>query len=208
LILFAYDLPPFRLVDGPGWLTSDRWQIEARAASPQTTEQMRKLVRRMLQDNFGLGVEAEARQLPASRVRVANKDGRLGPGIRPSPLDCMPFIEGTQLMADSPRDSDGVPICANASFKGDFKKTTLRVNGVTIPVIIRRLEALLGRALVDETGLQGRFDLELTYRAPALPGMELAPDPDAPTPSTAATQETGCRRRTIAAESLTMARTD
>ena len=89
LIRYAYDLQEFQIEGGPGWLTSSRFDVNAKAAAPPTSiDGMRALVRRLLQDRFGLKAHLESRELSLYEMVVARRDGRLGERLRPSTLDC------------------------------------------------------------------------------------------------------------------------
>src|SRR5262245_45871998 len=58
LIKGAYQLHDDRLVGGPDWINSERWDIEAKAAAPGriSREQMLALLQQLLADRFQLSM--------------------------------------------------------------------------------------------------------------------------------------------------------
>src|SRR5450432_1842874 len=49
LIQFAYNVQDFLISGGPGWMNSDRFDIQAKAEGPLTVEQARVMVQAMLE---------------------------------------------------------------------------------------------------------------------------------------------------------------
>ena len=66
-------------------------------------------------------------------------------------------------MQESPRTEQGLPRCAaGASFgSGEISPT---LNGVPMGELVDYLSMTLRRSVVDKTGLEGVFDVELTHR--------------------------------------------
>ena len=61
LITEAYDRFPFEIAGGPDWMRSKSWEVSARASAPVPRAAMRELVRRMIEDRFGLKTHVETR---------------------------------------------------------------------------------------------------------------------------------------------------
>ena len=91
LILTAYGLEDLQLIGGPGWIASDLYAIEARAGEGATRANVRLMLRALLQERFQLAVHSETRDLPAYALTLANRDGRLGKGLRRSGAECAPI---------------------------------------------------------------------------------------------------------------------
>jgi hypothetical protein len=102
LLIYAYQLPRFRIVGAPSWITTQHYEVRAKAAPQTTGAQMRTMMQRLLADRFALKVHREQRQAPTYNLVVARADRRLGPNITPAPVDCMPFLSGERSMAESP----------------------------------------------------------------------------------------------------------
>lgn len=63
-----------QLVGGPDWVDSDRFDIQAQAAGPLSTDDMSVAVREMLEDRFRLKVHRDTREVAVYNLVVA-KDG-------------------------------------------------------------------------------------------------------------------------------------
>src|SRR5687768_18113303 len=86
LIRFAYNIEGSRVVGGPVWIDTARFDITARAAQPVPggPNAMRPLVRHLLADRFGLRTRAESREIDAFVLRRLNETTPLPPGVQPS----------------------------------------------------------------------------------------------------------------------------
>lgn len=173
LIQFAYDLPKSQITGGPAWLDSTMFDVDAKAdssvdsmlrASPsdQARQKKQEMVKALLVDRFKLKVHEETRELPIYTLVVAKGGSKIMPSQ----------VNGTTI---------------------DPRRSQLHVAGSddTIALLSRQLAELLGRVVVNETGLAGRYDITLRWTpddgpAPLLNG---APDPSAPPGLFAAIQE-------------------
>jgi uncharacterized protein (TIGR03435 family) len=169
LITEAYDRFPFEVVGGPDWMRSKRWEVSARASAPVQQAALRELVRRMLEDRFALKAHVETREQPVFRLTMARSDGRLGPKIKEAATDCRPFLTGARPMAESPKDGAGFPSCSEGVRREPADLSiangvfTPRLNGQPLSGLIRRLEGMFRRRVIDDTGLRGLYDIEFSY---------------------------------------------
>src|SRR5262245_12975118 len=72
-------LPRTRIVGGPDWIDSERFDVEGVAAGPLTREQARLMLRTLLAERFSLNVPADTRPLPVVRVGPARGVCATGP---------------------------------------------------------------------------------------------------------------------------------
>ena len=188
-IQFAYKLWPSEVQSRefsrlPKWVASDRYDIEARAATGNpTNDQMRLMVQSLLAERFQLAAHFEARDVPVFELRVA-KPGKLGPKLIPhaggppcdqpglSPGDGLPGFNCHSFMAfDKP---DGIILFGSRDITTD-----------TLAVALSMLSAVLGRPVIDKTGLDGRFDATLEWarerRGPAASDSPAPATPAGPT---------------------------
>src|SRR5688572_9425466 len=77
-----------QFVGGPDWIRSTRFDIAATTAGDPPRDQIRQMVRTLLAQRFGVKAHVESRSLDAFALVVARSDGRLGPNLRPSTVDC------------------------------------------------------------------------------------------------------------------------
>lgn len=164
LIVFAYDLPEYRVVGGPEWTDSALWQVSARVARPASRAEMQEMVRSLLADRFGLRSHVETRRLPIYNLVVARRDGRLGPKATPAEVDCVPFLTGARPMKESPVDKGtGFPRCSSGASFGP-EDIAPRLNGVPMSHLADYVERTLRRRVIDKTGVSGTFDFTLSHR--------------------------------------------
>jgi uncharacterized protein (TIGR03435 family) len=87
LIMAAYGTPDpldaSRLIGGPGWIDSDRFDIEGRAAGNAPPQERLLMLRSLLQERFKLAVHNETREMPVYALVQARTDGNLGPQLKP-----------------------------------------------------------------------------------------------------------------------------
>jgi uncharacterized protein (TIGR03435 family) len=145
----------------PSWANSERYDIEARAASDPTAQEIESMLRSLLADRFGLVAHVDQRVQDIYELKLARADRRLGPGLRPATLDCADLVEhrpasGLNLAARA----NGAPPCGLSS---DGRK--LLSGGLTISQLIRNVAPLVGRVIVDKTGLTGYWEFTLEYAA-------------------------------------------
>jgi hypothetical protein len=75
LIAFAYGLQQYQILEGPGWISSDRFDIQARAADPKTPpDRLRLMLQSLFADRFKLAVHRETK-LSNVYVLVVAKGG-------------------------------------------------------------------------------------------------------------------------------------
>ena len=88
LIWVAYEIPSQRVIEGPNWIDSIRFDIAAKAPGDPNPEQVRVMLKSLLRERFNLVVREEKRDLPVYALVVARRDGVPGPRMRANPLDC------------------------------------------------------------------------------------------------------------------------
>jgi len=175
-ISFAYRMMgsdmQYLLPQLPGWVTTERFDIQARAEGNPGKSEMRLMMRALLAERFGLAVHNETREAPVLAL-VLVKPGKTGPQLRahreepPCPSDIMqppvPTSDGFPLLCVGLLD---VPPQVPGRRRVGARRTTLQF-------IAASLDGLedLGRPVVDQTGLEGNFDFAIEWdAAPDSPG--------------------------------------
>lgn len=190
LLAFAYGVKQYQLTGLPGWAESDRYDINAKAenvtpeeAAPMTKmpsqtemEERQKKLRAMLQDlladRFGLKVHRETKEMPVYALVVAKG----GTKLLASNPDAPPLVEPPPGRGgDSPKP----PFRASLMRMGPGGLTAQELD---MPALAGQLSQILGRTVIDKTGLTGKYDLKLTW-TPDQPPQGLPPG-DAPPPAT------------------------
>ena len=192
LVRQAYRLPEPRIIGGPAWLGTDRFDVEATApAAGDIPDLRRERLRALLADRFALVARPETRTLPIYSLVRTGKDS-LGPNLRASTTECAP---GAARMA-------GARVACGLLVSGNAASASLRGGATPFPDFVRMLGDFVDRPFVDRTGLTGNFDLELQFTgdrsavpgAPAPGGLTVARSPDeAPSIFTALQEQLGLR---------------
>ena len=142
LVLYAYplDAAPAEVVGVPSWANSERYDITVKGIADATPDQVTRVWRTLLAERMKLAAHYEPREVRGYHLVVARSDGKLGPELRPSTLDC-PDPDPTKPAAPRPDELRSVP-----------------PSGVVTRERERR-----------HTGLEGLYAFKLTYLRQTLP---------------------------------------
>jgi uncharacterized protein (TIGR03435 family) len=188
LIAFAYDVKDFQFAGAPGWVDSEKFDVDAKVED-SLAEQLRKLphveqqqqLRLMLQsllaDRFALKITHATKEMPIFALVVAKGGTKLTPVAPPDPETSAPFPA-----LPGPGHPTLAPGGAYISLLPGNRAT---ISGKSAPVsaLTSMLAALLGRPVDDRTGLEGMYDFLVSYTRD--PGLEGSPPPSpnaAPSP--------------------------
>lgn len=77
LIQSAYNLKPWQIFGGPGWTTTDRYDIDAKTEGNPSFQEKLEMFRPLLADRFQLKFHRETRQVPIYALTVAKSGPKL-----------------------------------------------------------------------------------------------------------------------------------
>jgi uncharacterized protein (TIGR03435 family) len=165
-----------RIQGGPSWMNSDLYRIDAKAeGTPNQAMMLGPMLQTLLEDRFRMKFHIESKEASVYVLTV----GKGGPGLQAAE-------EGRCLNFDRdhppPQLIPGQPLprpCGG--FSGEH------MYGTTMSVLCGQFAALLGRPVIDKTGISGVFDIYLDSFSenirPLAPDGTPAPiDPSAPPP--------------------------
>jgi uncharacterized protein (TIGR03435 family) len=158
LIVWAYNMRSYQVPSTPAIETtgsSVRYDIEGKAEDgpPPTKDEFRLMLQALLADRFHLRVHRETREMPVYALTI----GKNGPKMRASAPDAEPSV--------------------HYGASGNNYVVTLKK--ATMSDVLDALEnGLLDRPVVDRTGLDGAYDLEMIYAPGTLAKRRTEPDPD------------------------------
>ena len=174
LMQHSYNLQPFQIIGGPSWITSDRFDIIAKAPAGFTPDQFRPMERALLADRFKLKAHTETREMPIYELVLARADGKLGPNLTPAKTDCE-AMRGRRAGGPPAPPQPGQPIeCGFMIGIGN-----MNAGGMPLLELARTLSGFVNRIVVDKTGLKGNYDFHITYTPEARGGLPGLP-PGAP----------------------------
>jgi uncharacterized protein (TIGR03435 family) len=168
MIAFAYNLQKKQIVNAPDWEDKDRYDI---AAVPDVDgapnlDQLRTMMRKLLVDRYALKFHHEKREMPAFVLSVGKTEPKL---TKSESTNTLPNNVGIR-----PAPNGIKAVLTNAT-TADFT------------VFLQLL--VLDRPVVDQTGIQGRYDITVTFTpddsqfngrppkgSPPPEGIEPAPD--------------------------------
>lgn len=192
-----------RVTGGPDWVGKTAFFIEGVAAGRATAQQMRLMLQTLLEERFALKISHETTTGDMLTLIVDRSDGVLGPKIKkwdgtcPAVMPALVFPAarrplqqvGDQFVAPPASDADDpeVAYCPTGYRVGGIIADGVMMSTVASLLSLPPARALLGTITSDQTGLKGRYTLDLDYVFPPPPG---AP---APSLSTAIKEQWGLR---------------
>ncbi|MBI3208323.1 MAG: TIGR03435 family protein [Candidatus Solibacter usitatus] len=156
LISQAFGVKDFQVTNTPGWVDSERFDINAKvegATGDMTMDKLRPLMQALLLERFQLKYHKEPKELPVYAL-VMGKNGHK-----------MKAVEG-----------------GGKEQRGQMKmgRGQLSASAVGIAMIAQNLSRMLGRDVIDKTGLTGNFDFNLEWTPE--PGQGFGPGGHPPNP--------------------------
>jgi uncharacterized protein (TIGR03435 family) len=138
LISVAYEIQSVRIQGVPGSLSSDQYQVSAKAEDPEPSEaQTRVMLQDLLADRFRLKFHWEDKPLPNFTLHTATGG---------------PKLERAQ--------EDGVDSCNRTV---DGSKYDLTCRHIQIGTLANALAIMLHSPVVDDAGLTDHYDFTLTW---------------------------------------------
>ena len=147
LIIRAYELRSFQVAGGPAWIDGERYDLDARASEGTSPRQVYPMLRTLLAERFKLVAHTEKREQPVYALVTARTDGRLGPQLKASTLNC----------SGQPDQSDRCAMGGSFTGSGGMLKGV----GQPLSVLATHLSTAVDRIVKDRTELTGGFDFEL-----------------------------------------------
>jgi len=201
LIPFAYGLPQatagIRIVGGPGWIDSDRFDVVAKAGGTPSPQEMGAMLRTMLKDRFRLLAHTETRESAIYALVTAKGDN--APRLRRSEvseIDCAARRAAIRRREPVPPPPPGKPpVC------GSGRTVPGKITAVGWPMeqLVNALAPFAGRVVLERTGLSGLFDFDLEWTPDQLPRQPpddpepLRIDPNGPSLFTALQEQLGLK---------------
>ncbi len=173
LLVFAYAKNMYQIIDFrrqlPEWARDMRFDVEARTEGSPTKDDMRAMVRSMLEDRFQLKLHTETQETSVLRLELVHP-GKLGPSLRPyaatePPCDNVPPY-GDVSVALTPAGFPaycGVMLWIPGTPNGEMRVGGRRLTSADIALGVGAAADFTGNPVVDATGLTGAYDLLLDY---------------------------------------------
>jgi uncharacterized protein (TIGR03435 family) len=155
LIRGAYAPNPFSPIrGGPSWIRSAAYEIHAKAeGEPSVRTMTGPMMRALLEEYFRLKVHKQMAKGPVFHLKVARGGSKL-----------RPFVEGSCTPQDRNASSPlppGQRYCEN-NMSG-ASPASIQTEGATLDDFSGMLTAILGRPVINKTGMNGRFDMRIEF---------------------------------------------
>jgi uncharacterized protein (TIGR03435 family) len=149
MISYAYGVHAKQVVDAPSWFGSEHFDIRgvADVEGVPNDAQQKEMLRKLLTDRFHLQFQKGKRELPCYAITVAKG----GPK--------MTARQSTQGLPDQTGRSNG-------------GRASWRFTNNSMEDLAEFLQFELDRPVVDQTGLKGKFDFNLTWTKDIAPATE------------------------------------
>jgi uncharacterized protein (TIGR03435 family) len=147
LIQWAYKLEQSRINGGGPWTKSERFDVEATAPKALSIDQHRLMLQPLLADRFRLETRWETRRMPVYELSATKGASKLK--------------KSTCSGTPSPENPCG-------TYGGLLGTITGR--SATLDVLAGALSGILGREVLNKTGIQGTWDFNLSWTPDAAVG--------------------------------------
>ena len=156
LIAAAYGVPEENVAGGPGWLSSDLFDVIAKVPDGTNMAAANLMLRSLLVERFGLAVHEGTYPVPRYVLSVGKGGSKLKSASGTDPASCVP---------------KQVTFPADPNDFANYPNIEVACHNMTSAVIAENLHNMAGGYLdhdvVDSTKLEGSFDFDLTWTARA-----------------------------------------
>lgn len=135
MIQWAYDTPPFQ-ISGPTWINDLRFDVIAKSDSGGDDAKLRLMLQTLLAGRFGLKTHTEQKEMQVYAITLAKG----GPKFQES-------------------KDEGPPVFDRGG------PTMLTAHHVTMKDVAIQISQPLGRPVIDETGLTGKYEIKIDVAA-------------------------------------------
>jgi uncharacterized protein (TIGR03435 family) len=148
LITHAYRVQDFQVTGGPGWMNSERYDVQAKAEDrPNGDEINGPMLQQLLEDRFKLSIRHDTQELPVYVLTIAKSGAKLKSG------NCSAVDPNT---TPGPRRSDS---CGFSVMDNNMIKAT----HIEMARFIPMLTVWVKRTIIDKTGFTETFDVDLKW---------------------------------------------
>jgi len=149
LIRVAYGVRDFQ-INGPDWIRT-RFDIEAKYPTGATEDQVPEMLQSLLRDRFKLQLHHDTKE----RVVYALVVGKNGPKLKAAEAQTSDYSDGPHR--------PGAPVRGYLQFLMGPSGVHVMGPAVTLSTLSETLSHFVDKPIVDQTGIQGQYDIDLTF---------------------------------------------
>ncbi len=135
LIQQAYEMKGFQILGGPGWLDTDRYDVQARGRANASRHEVNQMLQKLLADRFALKVRPVQKEMQGFALELAGDAAKLQPS------------QATEETPNSRHDAKGYLVGTGYSMR----------SFATI------VGAYVAKPVVDNTGMKGLYDFRIRW---------------------------------------------
>ena len=173
MLMTAYDVKSFQL-NGPSWISSERYNIVAKVPAKTTREQVNMMWQNLLAERFGVVLHRESKEFQVQELVVAAG----GHKLKDTTVED-PNADGPPKMENGVLTGRGFVTMIRMGSGGPSAHTVAKAQNLARLTVLAGRE--VGRPVLDKTGLTGKYDFELEY-TPTIPAGQMLPPPGASLP--------------------------
>jgi uncharacterized protein (TIGR03435 family) len=140
-LLLGYGVQKSQVVGVPEWAKTEKWDVNGvpDAEGQPSLKQMEEMIQRILAERFGLKLHREHREMPVFALAITKGGPKLAPDT-----------------------SDPNGLLKQQNWTGDGQHVE-QLKNVSMAELTQILQFHVDRPVVDQTGLKGRYDLDLRW---------------------------------------------
>ena len=151
LISLAYDIDNDKILAGPSWLDTDRFDVSARAPSGSTPEQAKLMLQTLLAERFSLKFHKDSKELPGLVLSLGSGKPKMKPAAdAAAPTNCQgqPQTPSPDTIPQQVVDCRSMPMDDFARLVGQIANNS--------------------SSALNKTGLDGKWDFTIKWTPPGL----------------------------------------
>jgi len=163
LVRMAYSVKSYQ-IKGPPWLDTERYDVIAKIPKG-ASDQLPAMVQSLLADRFKLALHKDTQPLQAYELTIATGGPKMKE-VDPAEVAAAAAAKATGVPLQIDREATrrgAMPPIGASTFTTTPDGAIHSRSKMTMPEIISWFGNLLGRNVVDSTGLKGTYEIDLTY---------------------------------------------
>ena len=182
LIRSAYRVKDFQ-IEGPDWMTNERFDIVAKLPDGAKQDQIPEMLQSLLAERFKLSLHRDTKEHAVYALIVGKNGAKLKPAevqtggaassVPPAPGGGNADRPAGAAVAVRPGAGgiQGGPPRGGVMMAMDPSGVHLKAPGITLANVTDALSRFTERPIIDMTGIEGRYDFDLTFAPEKMPNV-------------------------------------
>jgi uncharacterized protein (TIGR03435 family) len=145
-------------VTGPDWLTSERFDVNAKLPAGSTPEQIPEMLQSLLEERFQIKLHREKKELPVYALIIGKPPLKIQES---APDPAAPVASKGTSNVTASGSAAGVSVDLGHGSYYTFNNGKFEIKKVDMDMLARQLERYVDRPILDMTDLKGKYDLTI-----------------------------------------------